>query len=44
LANVNIRKIQELMGHQDLKMIAAVYAHLGRADDQLNEVLDKLAG
>jgi integrase len=44
LDNVNIRQIQELMGHQDLKMIAAVYAHLGGADDQLNSVLDKLAG
>lgn len=44
LADVNIRKVQELMGHQDRKMIAAVYAHLNKDDDELNGVLDRLAG
>lgn len=27
LADVTIRTVQEVVGHQDLKMIAAVYAH-----------------
>jgi integrase len=44
LANVNTRKIQELMGHTDLKMIAEVYAHLDKADGDLTGVLDRLAG
>lgn len=43
LADVNIRKVQELMGHQDLSMIAAVYAHLNKADSDLNSVLDRMA-
>lgn len=39
---MNIRTIQELMGHSDLNMIAKIYAHLNNDQGHLTQALDSL--
>jgi integrase len=41
---IDLRTLQELMGHSDLAMISEIYAHLHGDDAHLHDALDKLDG
>jgi integrase len=44
LGGVDVRTLQELMGHSDLVMISKVYSHLKKETGHLHGALGKLAG